>query len=209
MLGEVTNQYAGIWPDNPRWNRTGRWRKTSTCRSAFTVTRDRRAPSTWERPATAARMPSALAIEDVLVKPRSRASNHARRLPDGLRPADRPLRSPAGLRRRWDHRPQSTASRVYRYLQAIADDDSPTVSCLGQIRWSGRERSSARLPSSRRRRSCRNSRSATSSTTTPRISLISARKSLYGTLCSESGPGMSLALTYPIRIAVMYLGRAS
>ena len=40
-----------------------------------------------------------------------------------------------------------------------------------------------------------NSRGATSSTTTPRTSFISARKSVHGTICSESGPEMSLALT--------------
>ena len=43
------------------------------------------------------------------------------------------------VRRRWDHRPQSTASRVYRYLQAIAADGFTNRVMFGsdQMVWAG------------------------------------------------------------------------
>ena len=93
-------------------------------------------------------------------------------------------------------------------LQAIADEDSPTVSCLGR---------SNGLGGNDRARDCRHRQGAVPVETAEARHLLQQRRALPASQqgsfvrhpCSESGPGMSLALTYPIRIAVMYLGRAS
>ncbi len=50
VLGEVTNQYAGILPDDPRMEPYWALRRNSTCRSAFTSAPGRRVPSIWVRP---------------------------------------------------------------------------------------------------------------------------------------------------------------
>jgi predicted TIM-barrel fold metal-dependent hydrolase len=55
MLGEVANQYAGIRPDDPRMEPYSALAEELDMPVASTSAPDRRASSTWERPATARR----------------------------------------------------------------------------------------------------------------------------------------------------------
>ena len=68
VLAEITNQYVGVEPDDPRMSRSGRCWRSWTSRRASTSAPGRPVSSTWGAAGYRARLHSPLTLEEVLVR---------------------------------------------------------------------------------------------------------------------------------------------
>jgi predicted TIM-barrel fold metal-dependent hydrolase len=181
VLGEVTNPYAGILPDDPRMEPY--WALAEELDMPVGIHIGSIPPGGIYLGAVQyrARMNSAFTIEEVVVKhPKVRVYIMHAGYPmiDDLLAvlyAHPQVYVDVGIIVYNLQRPA-----FYRYLQRIVQAGFINRIMFGsdQMVWPGTiER---RSPSSTRRRSCRISRSVTSSTTTPRASCVSAKKTSRG-----------------------------